>query len=119
MGFGKLNNRARNEFGRGGRGKWTRHVLDRVHNEARYLYDEVDRDVRWEWSQGGLAVSDAELYQLGLLYEQEEVETVEEVEIASSVKQGFGVESEVGDDWSVLDNGESVAGDWDLISELG
>jgi len=50
------------------------------------------------------------LYRLGILYDQE-------VEIASG--EEISVRSEAGDDWSVLDDGESVTGDWDLISELG
>jgi len=51
---------------------------------------------------------------LGILYDQEVVE----VETAS-VGEEISVRSEAGDDWSVLDDGESVTGDWDLISELG
>lgn len=51
---------------------------------------------------------------MGILYDQEV-----EVEIASSVGEEISVRSEAGDDWSVLDDGESVTGDWDLISELG
>ncbi|KAG0135312.1 hypothetical protein HOY82DRAFT_552348 [Tuber indicum] len=107
----------RADFRRGsrGNGKWARNSLDRVRCEARYLYDQVDRDVQWEWSEGGLAASDAELYRLGILYDQE----VAEVEVASCVGEEVGARSEAGDDWSVLDDGESVIGDWDLISELG
>ncbi|PWW79827.1 hypothetical protein C7212DRAFT_273490 [Tuber magnatum] len=116
--FGRGRDTRFSDFGRVGHGKWTRSSLGRVHDEARYLYEQVDRDVKWEWSEGGLAASDAELYRLGVLYDQE-VEDVG-VEVASSVGEEISVRSEAGDDWSVLDDdGESVVGDWDLISELG
>ncbi|CUS10686.1 unnamed protein product [Tuber aestivum] len=106
------------DFGRVGCGKWTRSSPDRVHDEARYLHDQVDRDVKWEWSEGGLAASESELYRLGILYDQE-VESVEEVEVTSSAGTEVGSRSEVSDDWSVLDDGESVIGDWDFVSESG
>ncbi|PUU83687.1 hypothetical protein B9Z19DRAFT_1071909 [Tuber borchii] len=102
------------DFGRWDAGKWARDSVEHMRDEGRYLYNQVDSDVKWEWSEGGLAASDAELYRLGILYDQEV-----EVEIASSAGEEISVRSEAGDDWSVLDDGESVTGDWDLISELG
>lgn len=30
-----------------------------MRDEGRYLYNQVDSDVKWEWSEGGLAASDA------------------------------------------------------------